>query len=193
MHDFKCFINKTYKKVSYPNLVSIEPLNHSNIPPVALITHEIKSGEMIMVEFIGEKPVRIFVNDENKMHQIFGTPIYYDFTIELECYYYTKKLNIEVFIRSAYEHLSLNDLIVNKNDLEDLENDLIRYLLVSKSKDRIENRKLRSIVFKNCKASLFAEKMCDILKKKKFDYFERNFALVKMDFPSLTVQIIHDP
>ena len=193
MHSFKCLINKTYKKVSYPNVVSIEPLNHSNILPVSLITNEIKSGEILMIEFIDNTPIRIFVNNKNKMHQIFGTPINYDFSIELECINYEKKIRIEKFIHDIFINLSLNELIVNKNDLEDLENELTKYLLVVKRKDRIETRKIRSIVFKNCKSSNFAEKMCEMLKKEKFDYFERNFALVKMDFPSLTVQITNEP
>jgi NurA-like 5'-3' nuclease len=83
-------------------------------------------------------------------------------------------------------------MISFKNDFRDFENNLFKYLLLTKNEDKLDNKKLRSLSFKNFKNPHLAEKMSKTLIKNKFNYFDLNETKLTIDFSSLTVQFIDD-
>ena len=192
MHEFKCLINKTYKKISYPFSTVIETIFTNNLPPLSLIINEVKSGDLLVVEFIKNKPVRVFLIENEILHQIYGDPIDFFSKIQLQCLGLKKKIKIEEFIFNLYDQFSLNEMISYKNDFRDFENNLFKYLLLTKNEDKLDNKKLRSLSFKNFKNPHLAEKMSKTLIKNKFNYFDLNETKLTIDFSSLTVQFIDD-
>jgi len=191
MHEFRCLINKTYKKVIYPTPVVLEPLYLDHLQPVPIVIDEVNSGEMIIVEFFNKTIFRVFLVENLKLNQIFGDPISSQKEIELFCQDWVKRNEIKEYIKWVYEQLKLNEIIANKNDLIDLENALMKYLLSCKNKEKNNLRKIRSLIFKSCKNPKFAEKIHSIIKSKMFEYYLPSLDRVKVDFESLTVQIEH--
>ncbi len=188
MYEIRCLVNKTYKKVAYPISTIIEPLHCSNFSPLKLITNELRSGETLIVEFINEQPVRIFVVDNSSLMQIYGNTIEYSGTHKTKCIYHHKKLKIKQYIFGLYEKIRLNDLITHKNDLEDFENEITKYLLLCKNQEKLDSKRLRSIAFKNCKNTKLAEKLSGDMKHNMFCDFENVPTNVIINWDLLTVQ-----
>lgn len=80
-------------------------------------------------------------------------------------------------------------MITNKNDLMDLENELMKYFLICKNKDKMEIRKIRSVIFKSCKNHKFAEKIYNLIKNQAFSYFTSTQTAIQVDLSLLSVQI----
>ena len=188
MREFKCLINKTYKKICYPIPIVIEPLYTENFKPLVLICDEIKSGDIMICEFINQKVESIFLTKNKNLHQIYGKPIDYNHDLVLKCAGIKKKFEIEKYIETVLFQLRLNELINNKNDLIDFENEIMKYLLACKSKDKVEQRKLRKLIFKTCKNVKLAEKICQIVKNTSFNHFEASYSTIQVYFSTLTVQ-----
>jgi hypothetical protein len=192
MHDFKCLINKTYKKVSYPLPVVLEPMYLDHLQPLSLVIDEVKSGEIMIIEFFNNKVMRLFLVENNALNQIFGEPISLNSILKLECLDLKKKNEIANYIKLIFGSLKLSEMIANKNDLIDLENELMKYYLVCKNKEKVDLRKIRSVIFKSCKNHKFAEKIYLIIKNKPFDYFISSSTSLLIDLSLLTVQIEND-
>jgi len=192
VHEFLCLINKTHKKISYPQPTIVEGMFHSNLPPLSLIIDEIKSGEIMIVEMGFKKPMRVFVVQDESLFQIYGEPMNFFNVVEIECFGFTKKTKIEQFIFELFSQFSLNEMISYKNDFKDFENNIFKFLLLIKNANQYDNKKLRSLSFKSFKNPHLAEKMCKLLMKKKFNYFELTKTQVKVDFVNLNVQFKHD-
>jgi hypothetical protein len=192
MNDFKCLINKKLKKISYPLQITIEALYSENIGPISLITNELKSGEILIIESSNKKIERIYKTSNNNLIQIYGDPYQYEFVLQLDCVYLGKIKKIKDFLNDFFLKLNLNELINNKNDLESLENELLEYFLLCKNETKIDMRKIRSIIFKNCKNVKLNEKMYSILKNCNFNEFELKNDTIKIDFSSQDVQFEYD-
>lgn len=191
MRSFSCLINKTYKKVSYPLPVVLEPMYFDHLSPLSLIVDEIKSGEIMLIEFYNDKVFRLFLVENTSLNQIYGDPITKGIIFETKCIDLNKKNEIEKYIKTIYNQLKLSEMIINKNDLTDLENELMKYFLVCKNQDKIDLKKIRSVIFKNCKNHKFAEKIYFHIKNKPFNYFTYSSSNVRIDLNLLTVQIEH--
>ena len=189
MSDFKCFVNKTYKKVSYPIPVVLEPMYLDHLQPLSLVIDEIKSGEILIIEFFENKVMRLFLVEDNSLNQIFGEPTASNAILTLKCQDLKKKLEIEQYIKNIYSQLKLSEMITNKNDLMDLENELMKYFLICKNKDKMEIRKIRSVIFKSCKNHKFAEKIYNLIKGQAFSYFTSTQTTIQVDLSLLSVQI----
>jgi hypothetical protein len=189
MHEFRCLINKVYKKISYPTPVALEPLYLDHLQPLPIVIDEISSGEMMVIEFFNKKILKVFLVEDSKLNQIFGEPILNQEGVELFCQDWVKRNEIKKYIKWAYDQLRLNEMIANKNDLIDLENELMKYLLSCRSKEKNDLRKIRSLIFKSCKNHKFAEKIYSIIKNKLFDYYTSTLDRVNVDFDALAVQI----
>ena len=188
MYEIRCLVNKTYKKIAYPISTIVEPLHCNNFSPLKLITHELRSGETLIVEFHNDQPCRIFVVDDSSLLQIYGSTIDKSGTHKTKCLYHHKKQKIKRYVFELLEKIRLNDLITHKNDLEDFENEITKYLLLCKSKEKLDCKKLRSIAFKNCKNIKLAEKLSTDMKYNMFCDFENLTTDVIIDWDSLTVQ-----
>jgi len=189
MHEFKCLINKVYKKVIYPTPAIIEPLYLDHLQPLAVVVDEINSGEMMIVEFFNKKIQKVFLVENLSLNQIFGDPVDNQEEIELFCSDWVKRNEIEKYIKGVYEQLRLCEMVSNKNDLIDLENELMRHLLSCKNKEKNDLKKIRSVIFKSCKNHKFAEKIYSIMKSKIFDFYKQTQSKVSVNFNTLTVQI----
>ncbi len=95
----------------------------------------------------------------------------------------------EEYIKNIYSQLKLSEMITNKNDLMDLENELMKYFLTCKNKDKMEIRKIRSVIFKSCKNHKFAEKIYNLIKSQEFSYFISTPTTIQVDLSLLSVQI----
>ncbi len=191
MHEFRCLINKVYKKVIYPAPVVLEPLYLDHLQPVQIVIDEVNSGEMMIIEFFNKTILKAFLVEGSNLNQIFGEPISNQEDMELFCQDWVKRNKIKEYTIWAYEQLRLNEIIANKSDLIDLENELMKYLLSCKNKEKNNLRKIRSLIFKSCKNPKFAEKIYSIIKNKMFDYYLPSLDRVSVNFESLTVQIEH--
>jgi hypothetical protein len=189
MHEFKCLINKVYKKVIYPTPVIIEPLYLDHLQPLPLVIDEINSGELMIVEFFNKKVLKVFLVENFNLNQIFGEPMDSQENLNLLCSDWVKRNEIEKHIRDVYEQLRLCEMVSNKNDLIDLENELMKHLLSCKNKEKNDLRKIRSVIFKSCKNHKFAEKIYSIMKNRMFNFYEQTQSKVSIDFGTLTVQI----
>jgi hypothetical protein len=136
--------------------------------------------------------VRLFLVENNALNQIFGEPISLNSILKLECLDLKKKNEIANYIKLIFGSLKLSEMIANKNDLIDLENELMKYYLVCKNKEKVDLRKIRSVIFKSCKNHKFAEKIYLIIKNKPFDYFISSSTSLLIDLSLLTVQIEND-
>ena len=97
-NDFKCLINKTSKKITYPHPVILELLNFNNIGPISIVINEIRSGENLLIEFDKKTPKRIFTFVGNSVNQIYGPIINYNNVIEIDSIEYSKKKQIDKYI-----------------------------------------------------------------------------------------------
>ena len=185
----KCILVRTGKKVSYPTPAIIELIEANSIGPIKLFTNELRAGEILFIEFFFNRPQKIFKIDSS-INQIFGNESL-DGIIEIICPQYRKKIYIENYIKDIYKDLSINELIVHKNDFADFENEIIKYFLL-KDYPKIDQKKIRSICFKTIKNSKMAEKLSNILKQKSFNYYGSPNAHLILDFESLSVQIKYD-
>lgn len=188
MNNFQLFINKTRKKISYPNSVIIEPLWHGNLPPLNLVTSEIKAGEILIVEYDKKIPLRVFKIIQDNLIQIYGEPIDYDLKIEFDNIFISKINTIKNYIYDVYNLLNINELINFKDDLECIENEIIKYFLFCKTNLKIDNKKIRSLIFKNCKDSKLSEKLDNLFKKNKIIWEEWNSTKLIVDFENFNVQ-----
>jgi hypothetical protein len=192
MTRFECFLNKENKKISYPELAVIEPLFGAPLRALALFTPEIKSGELIIVEYFNNQIERIFKSENENIEQIYGLPNLVPENAVLKLAFLNKKKKIEEYIADIYRSLSVNDLIAFKHDLNDFEKELIKYFLLCKTENKVNYKNLRSVVFKNCKNNKLAETICFYLKNKPFRHFGYDTTIVRVDFESLTVQFGYD-
>lgn len=192
MISLKCFIHKTNKKISYPSPVIIEPLMSTNIGPLKLTTNELRAGEIILMCYNNKELTSIYKIDHLELVQIFGSPLCTEDKHIAQCDLYDKKTYISGIIFDIYRKIPLNELIDNKNDLCDLEGELMKYYLVSKSVEKIDKRRIRSICFKNCKNVKIAEKIYNLLNRLTLAFPIERQINVELDFVNLTVQYIHD-
>lgn len=102
MTRFECFLNKENKKISYPELAVIEPLFGTPLKALALFTSEIKSGELIIVEYFNNHIERVYKSENENIEQIYGIPslVQENITLTVAFLYKKKKLkNIsQIFI-----------------------------------------------------------------------------------------------
>ena len=192
MNTFECQISKNSKKISYPSPVVIDFLFKSSTPPILAYTNEIKSGELIILNIDNNKIKSIFRCNKNKLIQIYGEPVN-PIKITVDCVGLNKKIKIENYITKIFENLSVNEIITFKNDLDNLEYDLMRYFLLCKNEQKIDLKKIRSICFKNCKNVNLSEKLYNMIKKDKFNYFDISPAKIKIDFLELTICLKKEP
>jgi hypothetical protein len=182
---------RTGKKISYPSLITIELVSANNLGPLKLITNEVRAGEVILIECEDNRYKKVYkVNSE--INQIYGDFSQNDNIIELYLADYIKKNKIEEYIKILYDNISVNELIIFKNDFEDFENEIIKYLLLTKRKDNLEYKKLRSICFKTIKNAKLAERMSYIIKHNIFDFFENTRTKFVINFETLNVQLINE-
>ncbi len=187
MNTFECQIARNTKKVSYPNPVVIDFLFKNSSCPIPAYTNEIRAGELIIINVNEYDKIKaVFRCVQDKIIQIYGDAVN-PTKISLECIGLSKKKEIEKYIISIFNQLSINELIVFKNDLECLENALMGYLLICKNQDKLDSRKLRTICFKNCKDVNLCEKLYRLLTKNKFEYFEVSSTKVKIDLLNSTI------
>jgi hypothetical protein len=189
MTRLECFLNKENKKISYPELTVIEPLFGIPLKALALFTPEIKSGELIIVEYSNVQIERVYKIENENIEQIYGKPNLVPQNVVLTISFLEKKKKIEEHISNLYRSLSVHDLIVFKHDLNDFEKELMKYFLLCKTENKINSKNLRSVVFRNCKNNKLAETICLYLKNKPFDYFMHDVATIKVNFENWIVQI----
>jgi hypothetical protein len=187
MLSYKCVIVRTRKKISYPSLATIELINNNNIGPFKLVTNELRSGDILLIQLENDKTKKIFKIDD-EVNQIFGPPDIDEKCIQVFCNDYLKKVKIEKYIIEIYNNLYINELIIYKNDFEDFENEILKYFLITKEKNKIDYKKLRSICFKTLKNSKIADKVSLLLKYNSFDYFLNNKSKFIINFENLHVQ-----
>jgi hypothetical protein len=192
MIKFSCFLNKSNKKISYPEYTTIDPLFNSSLRTLPLITNELKSGEIILVEYFDNKITRVYKIYDNNLEQIYGENNQYENEITVKLYSYIKKTKIEEYINLLYLNLTLSELISNKHDLNDFQKELTKYLLLCKSKEKLNYKNIRSVVFKNCKNVQLVEKICLFLKKNPYNYFINDVSILKINFNDWSVQFIYD-
>jgi hypothetical protein len=188
MTKFDCFLNKETKKISYPDLVYIEPLFGNKLKALALFTPEVKAGELIVVEYFNSAILRIYKIDDENIEQIYGEPSFTLENVTLKVLFLKKREKIEEYITNLYGSLPLSSLIDFRHDLNSLEKELIKYFLLCKSENKVVFKSLRSVVFKNCKSSKLSENICSYLKKKPFDYYKHDWSIIKLNFENWTVQ-----
>lgn len=165
----------------------IDFLFKNSSPPIPAYTNEIRAGELIIINVNEYDKIKaVFRCVQDKIIQIYGDPIN-PTKVNLECVGLNKKREIEKYIVSIFNQLSINELIVFKNDLECLENALMGYLLICKNQDKLDAKKIRTICFKSCKDVNLCEKLYRLLMKNKFEYFDVSPSKVKIDLLNSTI------
>jgi len=192
MTRFECFLNKENKKISYPELAVIEPLFGTPLKALALFTSEIKSGELIIVEYFNNHIERVYKSENENIEQIYGIPSSVQENIILTVAFLYKKKKIEEYIADIYRSLSIHDLITFRYDLNDFEKELMKYFLLCKTENKVNYKNLRSVVFKSCKNNKLAETICLYLKNKPFVHFGYDTAVIKINFENWIVQSDYD-
>jgi len=191
MHNLKACICKSNQKIFYPHSYSIELFLHNKICLLPLITDSISAGDIIVFNDV-KKPNFIFKIQKYEIFQIYGECTDLEHELELSVIGLNKLEHINSYLFEIFQKLSLSDLIYNKNNLIDIEKELIKYLLNTKSLDRLDNKKLRSILFKNCKNIRLCEKLFLILKSEKFIFYDLSPKCITIDFASMSVQYKND-
>lgn len=193
MKEYRCFLNKENKKISYPSLTIIEPLFQQKLSPLNLITNELNAGDIILVEYINDQIKRIYKSsDFVNLEQIYGEPTESSKIITNTILCWTKKIQIEKYITSIIENLTLQDLINNKYDLNMFEKELTKYLLICKNEQKFNLRTCRSVIFKTCKDVRIAEKIYLFMKNNPFNFFLHEHSDIKFNFEQWTVQVNYE-
>lgn len=164
---------------------------HNKLNLLSLITDQICAGDIIV--FDGErKPKFIFKIQNNVISQIYGDCIEFDGEYVLEVAGLNKLKNINNYLYEVFQKLTLIDLIYYKNDLINIEKELIRYLLNTKSTEKCDLKKIRSIIFKNCKDVKVCEKIFLILKTNRYTFFDNHPGRIIVNFTNMSVQYQYD-
>lgn len=191
MNNLKAYICKKTKKISYPQQVNIELLFAAPVVNLSLVTNEIRAGDILLIKQKNQI-LNIYKIENNKINQIHGNSNDEEAIIELSVSGYDKVLKIKEYLFWMFKDLALKTLIEEKHDLEDLENGLTEYLLNCKSANRIDMRKIRSLIFKSCKNTKLCEKLYFLFDNNRFNYFEWKNQILKIDFNNLIVQFSND-
>ena len=189
MHDFKCFINKTEKKILSNSAVEIEPLYHDLIVPVNLITTEIKTGDIFIIEFNENIPIRIFTVSNNNLLQIFGSPVINPTTFNLNCIGYNVNIKIEELIFSIYNKFTLNEILEYKEEFQEFESHFYKHLLVNK---KLDHKKTKQIIFKTFKNEIIVKKIITIINKTNYIQPEVLLTKTTVNLLELTVQFDYE-